>query len=358
MSVSNRRPTSVDHRHPYVSSKPYSSGGGIISEECLRNFDMTALQLIHVLRARRHLHGIARNTPFDRSDVLTDRTDTQVYLKAECLQRTGSFKLRGAYHKVALLDAAEKSRGIVTASAGNHAQGVGFAATQFGIPGRIYVPEIIPKNKLQAIRTYQVEVIIEGKVYDEAHEAALEDARKSGRAFISAFDDPLIMAGHATLGLEMLDDIPDLDAVLIPVGGGGLIGGVATVLKALNPAIHVIGCQSTASCAMARSLEENTAYTTFPSKETIAEGLEGGISELTFQLGRRLIDQMVLVEEDEIRTAIRFLLKHHRLVVEGSGAVGVAALLSRRWAAPGRKVGVILSGGNLDYSLLKRIVTA
>ncbi|MFO7740591.1 MAG: pyridoxal-phosphate dependent enzyme [Desulfatiglandaceae bacterium] len=159
MSVSKRAPIFEDHRYACTASELCHSGDGTISEECLRNCDVPAVQLIHVLRARRHLHGIARNTPFDRSDVLSDRTDMQVYLKAECLQRTGSFKLRGAYHKVALLDAAEKSRGIVTASAGNHAQGVGFAATRFGISARIYVPEIIPKNKLQAIRTYQVEVI-------------------------------------------------------------------------------------------------------------------------------------------------------------------------------------------------------
>jgi threonine dehydratase len=317
---------------------------------------MPTLDLAHILYARRHLQGIVRNTPFDRSGVLTDQTETQIYLKAECLQRTGSFKLRGAYHKIAALDAAEKGRGIVTASAGNHAQGVGFAVTRFGIPGRIYVPEIIPKNKLEAIRRYQVEIVIEGSLYDDAHEAALEDARKSGRVFISAFDDPLIMAGHGTLGLEMLCEVPDLDAVLIPVGGGGLINGVATALKALNPDIQVIGCQSIASCAMTRSLEEDTPYTTFPSKETIAEGLEGGISETTFDLGRRLIDKMVLVEEDDIRAAIKFLLEYHRWVVEGSGAVGVAALLCGRWAAPGRRVGVILTGGNLDYRLLKEIV--
>jgi threonine dehydratase len=169
--------------------------------------------------------------------------------------------------------------GIVTSSAGNHAQGVGFAATRFNIPGRIYVPEIIPRNKLEAIQRYRVEVVIEGKLYDEAHAAALADAKKTGRV-----------------------------------------------------------------------------YTTFPSKETIAEGLEGGISEITFELGQRLIDRMVLVEEDEIRSAIRFLLAHHRLVVEGSGAVGVAALIHNRWSNPGRKVGVVLSGGNLDYQLLKEIV--
>ena len=309
-----------------------------------------------ILQARKHLQGIIRKTPFEKSQVLSDRTDMAVYLKAECLQRTGSFKLRGAYHKIASLRPQEKTKGIVTSSAGNHAQGVGFAVTCFNIPGRIYVPQIIPRNKLEAIQRYRVEVIIRGKLYDEAHAAALADANKSGRVYIPSYEDALIMAGHGTVGLEMLEAISDLDALIVPVGGGGLIAGVATAAKKINPAIQIIGCQSTASCAMARSLQENRVYTTYPSKETIAEGLEGGISKITFELGQRLIDRMVLVEEDEIRSAIRFLLEHHRLVVEGSGAVGVAALIHNRWADPGRKVGVVLSGGNLDYQLLKQIV--
>ncbi len=317
---------------------------------------MSILNFDDIRQARQNLHGIIRETPFEKSDVLSDRTDMTVCLKAECLQRTGSFKLRGAYHKIASLGAQEKAKGIVTSSAGNHAQGVGFAATRFNIPGRIYVPEIIPRNKLEAIKRYRVEVVIEGKLYDAAHAAAVADAKNTGRVYIPSYDDPLIMAGHGTLGLEMLDEIADLDAVIIPVGGGGLIAGVATAAKSINPAIRVIGCQSTASCAMARSLEESRVYTTFPSKETIAEGLEGGISEITFELGQRLIDRMVLVEENEIRSAIRFLIEHQRLVVEGSGAVGVAALLHNRWSDAGRKVGVVLSGGNLDYQLLKQIV--
>ena len=317
---------------------------------------MSSLDFNDILQARQHLHGIVRETPFERSSVLSDRTNMAVYLKAECLQRTGSFKLRGAYHKIASLSSEEKARGIVTSSAGNHAQGVGFAATRFNIPSRIYVPEIIPQNKLEAIQRYKVEVVIEGKLYDEAHAAALADAKKSGRVFIAAFDDLLIMAGQGTLGLEMLEEISDLDAVVVPVGGGGMIAGVATAAKTIKPAIRIIGCQSIASCAMARSLEENRPYLTFPSQETIAEGLEGGISEVTFKLGHRLIDRMVLVEENEIRSAIRFLLEHHRLVVEGSGAVGVAAFLHNRWSDPGRKVGIVLSGGNLDYQLLKQIL--
>ena len=317
---------------------------------------MAAFNLTDIFLARQKLHGIVRKTPFERSDVLSRHTGSEIYLKAECLQKTGSFKLRGAYHKIASLSEDEKKRGIITASAGNHAQGVGYAASKFDIPCRVYVPEIIPKIKLEAIQKYHIEVVIQGKLYDEAHEAALEYAGKSGQTFIQAFDDPVIMTGHGTLGLEMFQEIPDLDAVLIPVGGGGLICGMATALKALNPAVKILGCQSTASCAMARSLEENRPYFTFPSKATIAEGLEGGIGALTFEMGKHLIDDMVLVEEQDIEDAIRFLLQHHRWVVEGSGAVGVAALLNGRWSAPGRKVGIVLSGGNLDYGLLMRII--
>ena len=317
---------------------------------------MAAFNLTDIFLARQKLHGIVRKTPFERSDVLSRQTGSEIYLKAECLQKTGSFKLRGAYHKIASLSEDEKKRGIITASAGNHAQGVGYAASKFDIPCRVYVPEIIPKIKLEAIQKYHIEVVIQGKLYDEAHEAALEYAGKSGQTFIQAFDDPVIMTGHGTLGLEMFQEIPDLDAVLIPVGGGGLICGMATALKALNPAVKILGCQSTASCAMARSLEENRPYFTFPSKATIAEGLEGGIGALTFEMGKHLIDDMVLVEEEDIEDAIRFLLQQHRWVVEGSGAVGVAALLNGRWSAPGRKVGIVLSGGNLDYGLLKRII--
>jgi threonine dehydratase len=316
---------------------------------------MAALTIEEIRKAHHNLQGIIRKTPFERSAPLSDHTGMEVNLKAECLQRTGSFKLRGAYHKIASLGAREKSGGIVTSSAGNHAQGVGLAVSRFKIPCRIYVPQTVPSIKLEAIQQYPVEVVIEGRLFDEAHAAALADAEESGRVFIPAFDDPLIMAGHGTVGLEMLDAVSDLDAVIVPVGGGGLIAGVATAVKAVNPVIRVIGCQSIASCAMARSLAENRPHLTFPSEETIAEGLEGGISETTFELGRRLIDRMVLVAEDEIRSAIRFLLTHHGLVVEGSGAVGVAALLHDHWSDPGCKVGVVLTGGNLDEQLLKQI---
>ena len=316
---------------------------------------MPSLDFDHIRRARKNLHGIIRKTPFDRSDALGDRSGMAIYLKAECLQQTGSFKLRGAYNKIASLGAREKETGIVTSSAGNHAQGVGYAVGRFNIPCRIYVPRTVPRIKLDAIQQYPVEVVIKGRLFDEAHAAALADAEESGRVFIPAFDDPLIMAGHGTLGLEMLEAVSDLDAVLVPVGGGGLIAGVATAAKAVNPAIRIISCQSVASCAMTRSLEENRPYLTFPSEETIAEGLEGGISEITFELGRRLIDCMVLVTEDDIRSAIRFLHSHHGLVVEGSGAVGVAALLHDHWSDPDCKVGVVLTGGNLDEDLLKQI---
>ena len=317
---------------------------------------MATLTIEEIRNARRNLQGIIRQTPFERSAPLSDHTGMAVYLKAECLQRTGSFKIRGAYHKIASLDANQQALGIVTSSAGNHAQGVGLAVSTFKIPCRIYVPQTVPRNKLEAIQQYPVEVVIRGRLFDESHAAALADAASSGRVFIPAFDDPLIMAGHGTVGLEMLDSVSDLAAVLVPVGGGGLIAGVATAVKAIKPTIRIIGCQSIASCAMTRSLAENRPYLTFPSEETIAEGLEGGISEITFELGQRLIDRMVLVTEDDIRSAIRFLHTHHGLVVEGSGAVGVAALLHGYWSEPGCKAGVILTGGNLDKNHLIQIV--
>lgn len=316
---------------------------------------MATLTIEEIRNARQNLQSIIRQTPLIHSAALSERTNMTVFLKAECLQRTGSFKLRGAYHKIASLGEREKKIGIVTSSAGNHAQGVGYAVSRFNMPCRIYVPQTVPRIKLEAIQQYPVEVVIKGRLFDEAHAAALADAVKSGRVFIQAFDDPLIMAGHGTLGLEMLEAVSDLDAVIVPVGGGGLIAGVATAARAINPAIRIISCQSNASCAMTRSIEENRPYLTFPSKETIAEGLEGGISEATFELGRRLIDCMLLVTEDDIRSAIRFLHMHHGLVVEGSGAVGVAALLHDHWSNPDCKVGVVLTGGNLDKDLLKQI---
>jgi len=317
---------------------------------------MTEIGARQIQAAHERLKGIVRTTPFAISPELSRRTGSAVFLKLECLQQTGSFKIRGAFNKIAAMDEADRAKGIVTASAGNHAQGIGLAAELFNVPARVFVPEITPRNKVEAIRRYPVELIVTGKLFDQAHAAALADAEKTGRTYIAAFEDPDIIAGQGTVGMEMIQAVPDLDAALFPVGGGGLITGCAIALKAVNPNIRVIGCQSEASCAMTRSLEQNRVYTTFPSQETIAEGLEGGIAPLTYELGRQLIDEMVLVREKDIRTAIRFLLADHRLVVEGSGAVGVAALLADRFEAPKGKLAIVLSGGNLDYGLLKQIV--
>lgn len=318
---------------------------------------MSALTVGHIAEAQKRLKGVVRRTPFENSTALSDRTQSAVFLKMECLQKTGSFKIRGAYNKIASLGSAARQKGIVTSSAGNHGQGIGMAAGKYDISARVFVPESTPQNKVDAIKRYPVELIITGALYDDAHAAALADAARTGRTYIAAFEDLDIIAGHGTVGLEMIQAVPDLDAVLLPVGGGGLIAGCATALKAANPGIRVIGCQSVASCAMTRSLEENKVYKTFDSLETIAEGLEGGIGDLTYALGRELIDEMVLVEETDIRDAIRFLLAHHRLVVEGSGAVGVAALLAGRLTDTRAKTGIVLSGGNLDYGLLKEIVS-
>ena len=318
---------------------------------------MDTFSALDVYAAARNLHGIVRKTPCEHAHTLSQIAGASIYLKLECLQKTGSFKIRGAWNKIATMAATENPLPMVTASAGNHAQGVGFAASRLQLTARIFVPETIPRNKLDAINRYDVQVVLKGSSYDDAHQAAVDHARQTGAVYIDAFNDPLIMAGHGTIGIEMLEQVPDLEGVIIPVGGGGLMAGVATYLKTANPGLEIIGCQSTASCAMARSLEENRAYLTFDSKDTIAEGLEGGISQQSFELGKQLIDRMVLVEEADIRGAIRFLLKEHRLVVEGSGAVGVAALLKGTCGALPKKTALIITGGNLDYSLLTEIVT-
>ena len=317
---------------------------------------MTVITADQIRRAHAGLKDIIRRTPCDASSPLGKQYGSLVYLKQECLQKTGSFKIRGAYHKIASLDDSARKRGVVTSSAGNHGQGIGLAAGLFDLSARIFVPETTPQNKIDAIRRYPVELIVTGKLYDQAHEAALSDAASSGRTYISAFEDPDVIAGQGTVGLEIVEQVPKVDAVLLPVGGGGLISGCAVAMKAINPKIRIVGCQSVASCAMTRSLEDNKVYTSFPSDETIAEGLEGGIGEITYDLGRELIDDMVLVEEADIRAAIRFLLAEHRLVVEGSGAVGVAAILADRLPQNIGKLAVVLSGGNLDYQLLREIV--
>lgn len=299
---------------------------------------------------------VAHHTPLDRSNTFSRMTGGEVYLKLECLQRTGSFKIRGAYYAISKLKDRIKAKGCVAASAGNHAQGVAYAASSAGVKATIVMPEFSPAAKIQATLGYGAELVLHGRTYDEAVKKASELCEEKKSVFIHSFDDPRIIAGQGTIGLEMLEDMPELDVVVVPVGGGGLISGVAIALKNTNPNVKIYGVQASGAPSMARSLKEGKIVE-LPTVDTIADGIAiKQPSDLTFNITKELIDDIVVVDDDEIAHAIFMLLERCKQVVEPAGAVGLAALLSGKINVKGKKVGAILSGGNIDMSLLARII--
>ena len=332
-----------------------------------------------VLAAQRRIQPFLLRTPVRHSFLLSERTGAAVLLKQENRQLTGSFKPRGALNLMALLDGEERARGIVTASAGNHALGVGLAARILGIaPVTIFVPRNAPVAKLDKLREFPVEVRPVGDSYSDAHHAAQAFQTTTGATFVNAYDDPRTVAGQGTIGLELVQDLPDLDAILVPVGGGGLIAGIAIAVKALAPRIQVIGVQPEASPALVDSLRDGVCYEDYAAGPTICDGLAGGVGRICFDVARarqyhavalesperavlanpavKLIDGVVVVAEDEVKAAVRALLETEQLVVEGSGAVGVAALLAHRVDLAGRRVAAVLSGGNIDLPVLEEII--
>lgn len=312
-----------------------------------------------ILRARATIQPHIFRTPLRESFLLNERVGASVYLKLENWQITGSFKLRGALNRISQMTDDERARGIVTASAGNHALGVGYAARALNIaPATIFVPRTAPRTKLEKLREFPVAVRQVGETYDDAHRAADEFARANGATFIHAYDDPRTVAGQGTIGLEILDDLPNVDAILVPVGGGGMITGIAVAAKTLAPSTRIVAIQTDASPALRDSLRDNKCYEEYAHGPTICEGLAGGIGKMVFQAAQdKLIDDGVIVAEDDVRAAIRALAETEQLIVEGSGAVGVAALLTRALDLRGTRVAVVLSGGNIDVELLKRILT-
>jgi threonine dehydratase len=317
---------------------------------------MNGVTIDDVRAARDTFTADVRRTPLIPSGVLNGLTGGRVLLKAENLQHTGSFKVRGAFNRLAALDRAERERGVIAASAGNHAQGVAVAARALGTNATIVMPRTTPLAKIEATRGYGAEIVLHGESYDEARAHAGEVAREQGRVVISAFDDPLIVAGQGTAGLEIVEDDPDVDAVIVPVGGGGLIAGIAIAVKALRPFARIIGVQAEAAPGTARSLAEGRRTAATPAP-TIADGIAvGGPGEVTYPLLRAHVDEMVLVGEDEIAEAMVLLIERSKLVVEGAGAAGVAALLSRKIDVAGRNAVMVLSGGNADINLLARVI--
>lgn len=297
-----------------------------------------------------------RQTELIASPHVTEQLGHPVYLKCENLQKTGAFKLRGAMNFMTARDRNDLKQGVTAASAGNHAQGVAYGADLLGIPARIFMPESTPPQKVQATRDLGAEVVLTGANFDESFAAAQTDSQRCGTVFIHPFDDPLVMAGQGTIGLEILKELPDVETVVVPVGGGGLLAGIVTAIKETHPHVRVIGVESAAAPCMYRAIRDNR-ISEVPLGLTIADGIAvKKAGQFTTPIIRRLVDEIVLVEEEEIALAIVSLLERSKLLVEGAGAVSLAALLNGRIKGALGKTVCLLSGGNIDVRTLALVV--
>jgi threonine dehydratase len=311
-----------------------------------------------ILEARRKIRNLVTKTPTYLSNVFSQRTGAEVYLKLECFQPVGVFKIRGAVNKICSLSPSELERGLVTASSGNHGLAVAYAAKIYGAKAVVVVPENAVKEKVEAIESYGAEIVKYGKDYDEAYSKALEIQKEAGTTFVHPFDDPFVIAGQGTVGLELLEDVPDLNAIIVPIGGGGLISGVSIAAKTLNPKLRIVGAQSEGAPAVYRSWRAGKIVEV-DSVNTVADGLAARKPlELTFGIIKRYVDSILLVSEEEIGEAVLALLHKAHTLAEPSGAASLAALLFKYYPKPKEKVAVIISGANIsiDYlaSLLKQ----
>ena len=315
------------------------------------------LSIEKIYEAKERIKDIIIDTPFTFAPNLSEISGCEVYLKKENLQITGAFKIRGAYNKIASLSDEQRACGVVAASAGNHAQGVALSALKFSIKAYIVMPESTPLTKINGVKHFGAEVILAGANYDEAYAYAKEYGQKNSLTFVHPFEDEEVIAGQGSVALEILEHCDDLDAVVIPVGGGGLIAGMSTALKALKPNIEVIGVSASGAPAFKHSYEKKTAIDT-TSVRTIADGIAvRDTSPITLNYALENVDKIIGVDDEEIASAILFLLEKQKLVVEGAGSVGVAALLHNKLAhLKGKKIAIVLSGGNVDVTLLSVII--
>ena len=310
--------------------------------------------------AKKRISFLARKTPLIKSVALSDKTGSSVYLKLENLQKTGSFKIRGAANKLFSLDEDEKRCGVIAFSSGNHGRAVSYVARQMGISAVICISDRVPAYRVDAMKQLGAEVIQRGSSQDEAYAHALQIQKERKLTMIEPFDDPLIISGQGTIGIEILEDASFIDTVVIPLSGGGLISGIAFALKKADPGIRVIGVSMDCAPAMYHSIQAGKPVET-EEKDSLADALLGGIgldNQHTFPMVRDLVDDIVLVSEEEIENGMFFALDTHHLVVEGAGAVGISAILSKKLiTAFGETVVVLLSGGNVDASLLTQIAS-
>lgn len=312
------------------------------------------LTLDKIYHASYVLKEVIRPTDMIKAQNLSD--ECEIYLKTENLQITGAFKARGAYYKISQLTDEEKARGVITCSAGNHAQGVALAAAKNNIKSLICIPNSAPISKVEATKSYGAEVCLVEGTYDDAHDKAVELQKETGATFIHPFDDEMVIAGQGTIGLEILDQLPDVDAVIVPIGGGGLISGVAYAIKSLRPNVKVYGVQSAGAPSMYLSIAHDKIET-LPSVHTIADGIAVKTpGEITFDICRNYVDEIMTVTDDEVATAILSLIEKQKLISEGAGAVSVAAALFNKFPIKGKKVCCLVSGGNIDVTILSRVI--
>ena len=315
------------------------------------------INLEDVKKAAKRLDKVALKTPLAFAPILSKKYNQKIYLKKDNLQITGSFKLRGAFNKIATLMEQNGTKGVVAASAGNHAQGVAMSANYFNIKATIFMPESTPLNKVQGVESFGAKVVLKGSNYDEAYEYSIKYAKENNLDFVHPFADNSVIAGQGTIYLEIFKEIDDLDVIIVPVGGGGLISGISTVAKILNPNIKIIGVAAAGAPAMAKSFKEKKALST-KSVRTIADGIAvKNASAMTLEYILKYVDEVITVCDDEIASAILFLLERQKLLVEGAGAVGVAALMHNKlYLESNSKVCILLSGGNIDVTMLNLII--
>jgi threonine dehydratase len=310
-----------------------------------------------IKEARETIKTSVKRTPLIRSQFLSNFCEGEVYLKLENQQITNSFKIRGALNRMSKLSPEERRRGVVTASAGNHAQAVARVAEQLNISAKIFVPKNTSKAKLDKIRRYEVELILYGN-YDEVETKAREIAAKEGLTYISPYNDEGIIAGQGTIGLEILEELPNVDTIIVAVGGGGLISGIAIAVKSLNPRVEIIGVQSEASPVVYESWKAGKIITV-EERESFADGLLGGIESgaITFGLIQKYVDDLVIVKENTLREAIRLLWKKENQVAEGAGAISIAPILENKDRFEGKTVAAVISGGNIEENLFQKIIS-
>ncbi len=314
------------------------------------------LDLQKIKEARQRITPFVHQTPLQHSRTLSEIANCHVHLKLENMQKTGSFKIRGAVNKIFNLTPEEMGYGVISASAGNHAQGVAWAASASGVPATVVMPEKAPVAKVRATESYGAKVVLYGQNYDEAYQHALNLQSEHNLTFIHAFDDQDIIAGQGTIALEIMSQMFDVEAIVAPVGGGGLIAGLAVAAKEHNPRIKVIGVQSAGAPSMAKSLACGTPHC-LPAVSTLADGIAvKRPGDITFHYTQKYVDELILVDEEELAAGILFMLERGKIITEGAGVAGVAALLAHKINLPAQKVSVVVSGGNIDPLLLSLLI--